>query len=94
MADAGKLIANNKKAYHDYFIEEKYEAGISLHGTEVKSLRMGKCSIKVLYPHRKRGGIDLWYAHQPVRKGQYFQQRSAACEKTAASQKGNQQDAW
>ena len=35
MADAGKLIANNKKAYHDYFIEEKYEAGISLHGTEV-----------------------------------------------------------
>ena len=41
-----RLIANNKKAYHDYFIEEKYEAGISLHGTEVKSLRMGKCSIK------------------------------------------------
>ena len=42
----GKLIANNKKAYHDYFILEKYEAGIVLHGTEVKSLRMGKCSIK------------------------------------------------
>ena len=41
-----KLIANNKKAYHDYFIDEKYEAGIALHGTEVKSLRMGKCSIK------------------------------------------------
>ena len=41
-----KLIANNKKAYHDYFIEEKYEAGIVLHGTEVKSVRMGKCSIK------------------------------------------------
>ncbi len=41
-----KLIANNKKAYHDYFIDEKYEAGISLVGTEVKSLRMGKCSIK------------------------------------------------
>ena len=40
-----KLIANNKKAYHDYFIEEKYEAGISLAGTEVKSLRQGKCSI-------------------------------------------------
>ena len=44
--DAFKLVANNKKAYHDYFIEEKYEAGIVLHGTEVKSLRMGKCSIK------------------------------------------------
>ena len=39
-----KLIANNKKAYHDYFILETYEAGIALHGTEVKSLRMGKCS--------------------------------------------------
>ena len=47
MAGKGtKLIANNKKAYHDYFIEDKYEAGIVLHGTEVKSLRMGKCSIK------------------------------------------------
>ena len=44
--DAMKLVANNKKAYHDYFIDEKYEAGIALHGTEVKSLRMGKCSIK------------------------------------------------
>ena len=41
-----KLIANNKKARHDYFLEETYEAGIALHGTEVKSLRMGKCSIK------------------------------------------------
>lgn len=41
-----KLVANNKKAYHDYFIEEKYEAGLVLHGTEVKSLRLGKCSIK------------------------------------------------
>ena len=43
---ARKLIANNKKAYHDYFIEEKYEAGIELFGTEVKSVRQGKCSIK------------------------------------------------
>ncbi len=41
-----RLIANNKKAYHDYFIEDTYEAGIELAGTEVKSLRMGKCSIK------------------------------------------------
>ena len=41
-----KLIANNKKAYHDYFIEETYEAGIALAGTEVKSIRMGQCSIK------------------------------------------------
>ena len=41
-----KLIANNKKARFDYFIEDTFEAGIVLHGTEVKSLRMGKCSIK------------------------------------------------
>ena len=41
-----KLIANNKKAWHDYFIEEKYEAGIELVGTEVKSVRQGHCSIK------------------------------------------------
>ena len=47
MGKAGiKLIANNKKAYYDYFIEDTYEAGISLHGTEVKSLRMGRCSVK------------------------------------------------
>ena len=44
-----KLIANNKKAYHDFFIEEKYEAGIALFGTEIKSLRQGKCSIKESY---------------------------------------------
>ena len=41
-----KIISNNKKAYHDYFILDTYETGISLAGTEVKSLRMGKCSIK------------------------------------------------
>lgn len=46
---SNRLIANNKKAYYDYFIEDKYEAGLVLHGTEVKSLRMGKCSIKEAY---------------------------------------------
>ena len=49
-----KLIANNKKAYHDYFILETYEAGIALHGTEVKSLRMGKCSIKEAFIRVKK----------------------------------------
>ena len=44
--EAQKLIANNKKAFHDYFVEEQYEAGMALAGTEVKSLRQGKCSIK------------------------------------------------
>ena len=42
-----KLVANNKKAYHDYFIDEKYETGIELAGTEVKSIRMGKCSMNI-----------------------------------------------
>ena len=45
-AQTVKLIANNKKAYHDFFVDDTYETGISLAGTEVKSLRMGKCSIK------------------------------------------------
>ncbi len=44
--DSIKMIANNKKARFDYFIEDTFEAGIVLHGTEVKSLRMGKCSVK------------------------------------------------
>ena len=67
----GRLIANNKKAYHDYFILEKYEAGIVLHGTEVKSLRMGHQGS--IHPHRKRGNLYLWHAHQPVRERQYLQ---------------------
>ena len=53
--EAMKLVANNKKAYHDYFIEEKYEAGLALHGTEVKSLRMGKCSIKEAFVRIENG---------------------------------------
>ena len=52
-----KLVANNKKAYHDYFIEEKYEAGIVLHGTEVKSMRMGKCSIKEAFIRIENGEV-------------------------------------
>lgn len=44
-----KLIANNKKAYYDYFIEEKFEAGLCLEGSEVKSIRNGNCSIKESY---------------------------------------------
>ena len=52
-----KLVANNKKAYHDYFILEKYEAGIALAGTEVKSQRAGKCSIKEAYVRIENGEI-------------------------------------
>ena len=56
--EAIKLVANNKKAYHDYFIDEKYEAGLVLHGTEVKSLRLGKCSVKEAFVRiAQEGGV-------------------------------------
>ncbi|MCQ2510559.1 MAG: SsrA-binding protein SmpB [Lachnospiraceae bacterium] len=68
-----RLIANNKKAYHDYFIEEKYEAGIELHGTEVKSLRMGKCSIKESFIKIDHGEIFIYGMHiSPYEKGNIF----------------------
>ena len=68
-----KLIANNKKAYHDYFILEKYEAGTELHGTEVKSLRMGKCSIKEAYVKIEEGEVFVYGMHiSPYEKGNIF----------------------
>lgn len=68
-----KLIANNKKAYHDYFIEEKYEAGIALVGTEVKSVRMGKCSIKEAFVHEEKGEMFIYGMHiSPYEKGNIF----------------------
>ena len=71
--EAIKLVANNKKAYHDYFIEEKYEAGIELFGTEVKSIRQGKCSIKEAYVTIDHGeafveGMNI----SPYEKGNIF----------------------
>ena len=73
MGEKYKLIANNKKAYHDYFIEEKYEAGIALHGTEVKSLRMGKCSIKESYIRIENGEVFIYGMHiSPYEKGNIF----------------------
>lgn len=71
--DAVKLIANNKKAYHDYFIEDTYEAGIALVGTEVKSLRMGKCSLKESYIQIKKGECLIHGMHiSPYEKGNIF----------------------
>lgn len=68
-----KLIANNKKAWHDYFIEEKYEAGLVLHGTEVKSLRMGKCSIKEAFIRIENGEVYAYGMHiSPYEKGNIF----------------------
>lgn len=71
--DSVKLIANNKKAYHDYFIEDKYEAGIVLHGTEVKSLRMGKCSVKEAFVRIEKGEVFIYNMHiSPYEKGNIF----------------------
>ena len=68
-----KLVANNKKAYHDYFIEDTYEAGIALHGTEVKSLRMGKCSIKEAFVRPDGEEMFVYQMHiSPYEKGNIF----------------------
>ncbi len=73
MGENIKLIANNKKAYFDYFIEDKYEAGISLHGTEVKSLRMGKCSLKEAFLRVEKGEVFIYNMHiSPYEKGNIF----------------------
>ena len=71
--DSQRLIANNKKAYHDYFIDETYEAGIALHGTEVKSMRMGKCSIKESFIRIENGEVFVYGMHvSPYEKGNIF----------------------
>lgn len=71
--DTKRLIANNKKARFDYFIEDTYEAGIALHGTEVKSLRMGKCSIKEAFVRIENGEVFIYGMHiSPYEKGNIF----------------------
>lgn len=71
--DTIKLISNNKKAYHDYFIIDKYEAGIELVGTEVKSLRMGKCSIKEAFVRIRDGQVYIYGMNiSPYEKGNIF----------------------
>ena len=68
-----KLVANNKKAYHDYFVDEKIEAGLVLHGTEVKSLRMGKCSIKESFIRIENAEMFVYGMHiSPYEKGNIF----------------------
>lgn len=68
-----KLVANNKKAYHDYFIEEKFECGIELHGTEVKSLRLGKCSVKESFIRIEKGEVWVYGMHiSPYEQGNIF----------------------
>lgn len=72
-SSGNNLIANNKKAYYDYFIDEKYEAGLVLHGTEVKSLRQGKCSIKEAYIQIINGEVFVINMNiTPYEKGNIF----------------------
>ena len=71
--DQIKIIAKNRKAYHDYFIEETYEAGIVLTGTEVKSVRLGKVNLKDSYADVKQGEVFLHNMHiSPYEKGNIF----------------------
>ena len=71
--ESKKLIANNKKVYHDFFLEEKYETGIALAGTEVKSLRMGKCSIKEAFIRIENEEVIIYGMHvSPYEKGNIF----------------------
>lgn len=73
MPDGVKIIAQNKKARHDYFIEDTYEAGISLAGTEVKSIRLGRVNFKDSYAQVKDGEMVLYNMHiSPYEKGSIF----------------------
>lgn len=71
--EARKLVCNNKKAYHDYFVEEKFEAGLALAGTEVKSLRLGKCSVKESFIRITNGEVFVYGMHiSPYEMGNIF----------------------
>ena len=73
MAESVKVVAKNSKAYHDYFIEEKYEAGIELAGTEVKSIRMGNVNLKDSFCIIKDGQLTVHGMHiSPYEKGNIF----------------------
>lgn len=68
-----KEIASNKKAYHDYFIEEKFEAGIELTGTEIKSIRKGNVNLKDSYAYIKGGELFISHMHiSPYEQGNIF----------------------
>lgn len=70
-----KTVASNRKAFHDYFIEDRYEAGIELTGTEVKSIRQGKLNLKDSFCHVKNGELILYGMHiSPYEKGNIFNQ--------------------
>lgn len=90
--ESQKLIANNKKAYHDFFIDETYECGIALHGTEVKSMRMGKCSIKEAFVRIEDGEVFVYGMHvSPYEKGNIFNKDPLRVKKAVAAQVRDQQ---
>ena len=69
----GKIIAQNKKAYHDYFVEDTYEAGIALYGTEVKSVRAGRVNLKDSYCSFREGELFVLGFHiSPYEQGNIF----------------------
>lgn len=73
MSHSERMIARNKKAYHDYFIEDKYECGIELVGTEVKSLRQGKASLKEAYADIKNGEVFVYQMNiSPYEQGNIY----------------------
>ena len=73
MADSVKVVAKNSKAYHDYFIEDKYEAGIELAGAEVKSIRLGHVNLKDSFCVVKDGEMSVIGMHiSPYEKGNIF----------------------
>ena len=74
MASPGtKTVATNRKAYHNYFIEDRFEAGIELYGTEVKSIRQGRLNLKDSFCHVKDGELFLYGMHiSPYEKGNIF----------------------
>ena len=73
MSEGVKIIAKNSKAYHDYFVEDKFEAGIQLFGTEVKSIRQGHVNLKDSFANVKDGEMTLYGVHiSPYEKGNIF----------------------
>ena len=90
-----KMIANNKKARHDYFIEETYEAGIVLTGTEIKSARLGKVSIKESYARIEKEEMMIYGMNiSPYEQGNRFNVDPLRPRKTSSSQEGDSQANW
>jgi len=85
MADDIKVVAENRKARHDYFVEERHEAGIILTGTEIKSIRAGRVNLKDSYSEVVRGEVWLNQMHiSPYEQGNRFNHDPLTKKETAA----------